>query len=213
MKAKTTTLMRSALVDYHFWLDREFERLTGAGIILFRHCAAEVVLTLVPLWLKQNMEITRRHVQSGADLSLRQLQNGTIMSNHKVITIVLLFVLLIVIAAGVTKQRNELVPVNSDLAKTANVQSVRKTVYVAAQKVACTGVAPMECLQVREQADQPWQYHYSGIEGFDFQPGTEYQLQIIETVLNNPPADGSSVRWTLEKIVEQRVVNKQSAPK
>lgn len=213
MKVKTTTLMRSAVVDYHFWLDREFERLTGAGIILFRHCAAEVVLTLVPLWLKQNMEITRRHVQSGADLSLRQLQNGTIMSNHKMITIVLLFVLLIVIAAGVTKQRNELVPVNSDLAKTANVQSVRKTVYVAAQKVACTGVAPMECLQVREQADQPWQYHYSGIEGFDFQPGTEYQLQIIETVLNNPPADGSSVRWTLEKIVERHVVNKQSAPK
>lgn len=43
MKAKTTTLMRSALVDYHFWLDREFERLTGAGIILFRNCATLVV--------------------------------------------------------------------------------------------------------------------------------------------------------------------------
>jgi hypothetical protein len=61
--------MRSALVDDHLQLEQEFERLTGAGIILFRHCAAEVVLTLVPLWLKQNMEITRRHVQSGADLS------------------------------------------------------------------------------------------------------------------------------------------------
>ncbi|WP_328823454.1 DUF4377 domain-containing protein [Undibacterium crateris] len=209
---KTTTLMRSAVVDYHLQLEQEFERLTGAGIILFRHCAAQVALTLVSVWLKQNMEITRRHVQSSAGLSLRQLQNGIIMSNHKLIAIVLLFVLLIVIAAGVTKQRNELVPEKLDLAKTANAQSVRKTVYVAAQKVPCTGVAPMECLQVREQADQPWQYHYSGIEGFDFQPGTEYQLQIIETVLNNPPADGSSVRWTLEKIVEQRVVSKQSAP-
>ena len=130
------------------------------------------------------------------------------MSGYRLITIVLFFVLLTVFAIGMTKQRNELAPVNSDLAKTANVQSVRKTVYVAAQKGPCTGVAPMECLKVREQADQPWQYHYSGIEGFDFQPGTEYQLQIIETVLNNPPTDGSSVRWTLEKIVEQRVVNK-----
>lgn len=69
-------------------------------------------------------------------------------------------------------------------------------------------VAPMTCLQVREKESDPWQLHYFGIAGFEPQPGIEYRLRIIEEKVKNPPADASSIRWTLDQVVEQRVVGR-----
>lgn len=90
----------------------------------------------------------------------------------------------------------------------ATSQDRHKTIYVSAEKVPCVGVAPMTCMQVRERPDQPWTLNYSGIEGFEAVPGTEYKLQITETVIANPPADSSSVSWKLDKILGQRVVER-----
>ena len=78
-----------------------------------------------------------------------------------------------------------------------------REIYVAAQRVPCVGVGPMECLQTRESPDQPWQLFYGEIEGFDFQPGTEYRLRIVEEPVLNPPADGSSIRTKLDRVLEQ----------
>lgn len=83
----------------------------------------------------------------------------------------------------------------------------RKFIYVSAETRPCTGVGPMTCLQVRETESDPWQLHYGPIVDFDPQPGIEYRLRIIEERIANPPADGSSIRWTLDQIVEQRVVH------
>lgn len=83
----------------------------------------------------------------------------------------------------------------------------RKFIYVSAETKPCTGVAPMTCLQVREKPGDPWQLHYSGIIDFEPQPGIEYRLRIIEEKVENPPADASSIRWTLDQVIEQRVVN------
>jgi len=82
----------------------------------------------------------------------------------------------------------------------------RKFIYVSAETRPCTGVAPMTCLQVREKESDPWQLHYSGIADFEPQPGIEYRLRIIEEKVANPPADASSIRWTLDQVIEQRVV-------
>lgn len=82
-------------------------------------------------------------------------------------------------------------------------QGHEKIILVAATRVPCQGVAPMQCLQVRERADQPWQLVYSGIEGFEFHPGTEYRLRISEIPVDNPPADGSSIRWVLRDVLEE----------
>jgi heat shock protein HslJ len=84
----------------------------------------------------------------------------------------------------------------------------RKFIYVSAETRPCTGVAPMTCLQVREKESDPWQLHYFGIVDFDPQPGIEYRLRIIEEKVKNPPADASSIRWTLDQVIEQRVVNR-----
>lgn len=84
----------------------------------------------------------------------------------------------------------------------------RKFIYVSAETRPCTGVAPMTCLQVREKESDAWQLHYGAIGDFDPQPGIEYRLRIVEEKVANPPADASSIRWTLDQIVEQRVVNR-----
>lgn len=73
---------------------------------------------------------------------------------------------------------------------------------VAGQRAPCTGVAPMLCLQVRTQPGAAWQLHYGEIEGFDWQSGTEYVIRVRETPVANPPADGSSLRWVLEEVLD-----------
>lgn len=80
----------------------------------------------------------------------------------------------------------------------------RKLIYVSAETKPCVGIALMTCLQVREKPSEPWSLHYTGIEGFEPKPGIEYRLRIIERQVENPPADGSSIRWSLDKIVKQR---------
>ena len=75
-------------------------------------------------------------------------------------------------------------------------------VNVAGQRAPCTGVAPMLCLQVRTRPGAPWQLHYSDIEGFDWQSGTEYVLRVRDLPVANPPADAPSRRWVLVEILE-----------
>jgi heat shock protein HslJ len=80
----------------------------------------------------------------------------------------------------------------------AVTQGVEKVIEVAPTQVDCTGVGPQKCLQIKEgKADRAWKLHYSPIQGFDYEPGYTYRLRIRETVVANPPADGSSVIWTL----------------
>ena len=82
---------------------------------------------------------------------------------------------------------------------------IEKTLFVASERKACTGVGPMECLQVREASDRPWQHFYSEIDGFQHEPGHAYELRVREERVANPPADGSSLRWTLVKVVSKQV--------
>jgi heat shock protein HslJ len=78
-----------------------------------------------------------------------------------------------------------------------------RIVMVAGQRAPCTGVAPTLCLQVRTQPGAAWQLHYGEIEGFDWQVGVEYVIRVREYAVENPPADGSSLRWVLEEVLER----------
>ena len=90
-----------------------------------------------------------------------------------------------------------------------SANAVQKFVYVAAERKPCSGVGRMECLQVRDRPSDPWQLYYGEIVGFTHVPGTEYRLRIWEDDVPKPPADGSSKRWLLDLVVEQRVIEKQ----
>lgn len=83
-------------------------------------------------------------------------------------------------------------------------QAKVKFIYVAPQKVACSaGVMQTTCFRIRERKEDPWQLWYGTIHGFDFKPGTAYRLRILEEQVANPPADASSIKWTLDLVVEQ----------
>lgn len=70
----------------------------------------------------------------------------------------------------------------------------------------CVGVAPMKCLMVTKPNGSP-EFFYSAIEGFDYQEGFEYQIQVQGTAVTNPPADGSSISYKLVKLISQKKSN------
>lgn len=80
---------------------------------------------------------------------------------------------------------------------TSGVPGVEREVLVAHFQVPCAGVGAQDCLLVRESADAEWEMRYDPIVGFEYEPGFEYRLAVREEPVENPPADGSSTRWTL----------------
>jgi hypothetical protein len=83
---------------------------------------------------------------------------------------------------------------------------IEKTLFVAPERKPCTGVGPMQCLQVRAAPELPWQYFYSEIEGFTHEAGYAYELRVLEQKVDDPPADGSSLRWRLVKVISRTPV-------
>lgn len=81
-----------------------------------------------------------------------------------------------------------------------------KTIYVAPTMVDCEGEGPQECLLIKENPEDDWQYWYYGIEGFDFQEGYNYELVVKETTTENPPAGASSIQLELVEEVNKQPV-------
>ena len=79
-----------------------------------------------------------------------------------------------------------------------------KTLMVADHQVDCVGEAPQQCLLIKERESDNWQFFYGGIEGFDYEPGFEYKLEVKVYDVKNPPADGSSKRYVLKRIINKQ---------
>ena len=79
----------------------------------------------------------------------------------------------------------------------------RLTLEVDSERVPCVGVGPMECLRVRAPGEEEWQLFYESIEGFEFEPGGRYVLEVERTRRPNPPADASRFRYRLIEIVSR----------
>lgn len=61
---------------------------------------------------------------------------------------------------------------------------------------------PTECMLVKEEGELEYSYlDFGGIKGFDYVRGHEYELEVRKTTLANPPADGSSIAYTLLRII------------
>lgn len=91
---------------------------------------------------------------------------------------------------------------------TVEAQTTRKTYFVAAEKVDCQGVAPMQCLLVRENVKADWTVFYDPIQGFKYEEGTEYKIQVRIEKVKNPPADAANRRYVLEKVLSKKRVKK-----
>jgi hypothetical protein len=64
------------------------------------------------------------------------------------------------------------------------------------------GAGPQLCLEVARSEDGKLELFYSEIEGFDFQEGTSYVIDVSVEEVADPPADGSSLRYTLVEVIE-----------
>lgn len=78
-----------------------------------------------------------------------------------------------------------------------------ETLIVASERGDCVGVAPMRCLLVKKEGDNNWQYLYQEIEGFNYEPGYEYKIEVAQEEVQNPAADQSTVRYILKKEVSK----------
>ena len=82
-----------------------------------------------------------------------------------------------------------------------------KTVFVGPYLVDCEGVAPQKCMLVKEDAKDDWTLFYDQIQGFEYEPGFEYELVVQEDKVENPPAvfildDCFSKRRELLSVIE-----------
>lgn len=83
-------------------------------------------------------------------------------------------------------------------------QAQTLTLYINSTTQGCTGVAPMQCLQYKEQPTDNWQLLYAPIEGFSHEAGYIYTLRVQVKQVAHPPADGSSVRYILKKVLSKQ---------
>lgn len=80
------------------------------------------------------------------------------------------------------------------------------SMWIGPQKRPCTaGVMPTQCMLVKWRADQrEWENFYGAIAGFEPRPGWSYRIVVRRSVVDHPPADGSSLRYELVKVVSRR---------
>lgn len=79
----------------------------------------------------------------------------------------------------------------------------RMIFYVADTKANCYGVSRTPCLQVKEKPNEPYSLFYSGIEGFTYEEGYHYKLEVMRMKRDNPPADGSAYSYYLVKVLSK----------
>ncbi len=72
------------------------------------------------------------------------------------------------------------------------------------------GMMNTVCLQMR--IGGKWTQVYGGIDGLDFVPGYIYRLRILETRIENPPADGASIEYSLLRVISQKPVVSRNDP-
>ena len=81
------------------------------------------------------------------------------------------------------------------------MNQVTEVLYVGPDRVECEGVGPQLCLQIRRSPDAAWELFYDTIEGFDPTPGTSYEIEVRVIPVADPPADASSVRYELIRVI------------
>ncbi len=85
---------------------------------------------------------------------------------------------------------------------------ILRKIIVADYQEDCVGIGPQSCLLTKiagqTNSQTGWEYRYSDIEGFDYEPDYEYTLLIKNTTVVNPPADSSSINSELVEILEKK---------
>ena len=89
-----------------------------------------------------------------------------------------------------------------------NVETVNMRVNHFQQTATGEGQVLVYLVQEEEKVGQEdWSYFYGDIDGFTYELGYTYDLVVEKTPVNNPPADASSIRYTLKKLIAKKAVD------
>lgn len=83
---------------------------------------------------------------------------------------------------------------------------------IASQTASCTGEGRQQCLLVKKGDATEWEYFYSPIEGFNYEEGFEYVIEVKESKVENPPEGRSSIQYTFVKEVSKTKKNSENLP-
>ena len=79
-----------------------------------------------------------------------------------------------------------------------------KTLMISADQRDCNnGAGHMKCMLVREKVTDEWQLFYNNIDGFNYEPSYDYVVTVSTAKIANPPADASSIKYTLIKQISK----------
>lgn len=91
-----------------------------------------------------------------------------------------------------------------------NVSEDAQILFVAPARQACEGVAPQLCYVTTVEGGEA-QLFYEGIEGFEYEWGVFYKIVVETEEIENPPADASSIRYTLVDVLDEEIVDPGTA--
>ncbi len=96
-----------------------------------------------------------------------------------------------------TGQDAEVGAMDAEETDAGEMDAVETTLYVGPTQADCVGEGPMTCMLVKTEPDGEYQLFYNQIQGFEYVPGYEYELLVNVEDVANPPAGGSSLKYTL----------------
>lgn len=83
---------------------------------------------------------------------------------------------------------------------------------IASEMGDCVGVAPMKCLLIKKGVEQNWEYFYTQIRDFEYEPGYEYEIEVKKETVESPVSDQSSINYTLVKIISKTAKASEGLP-
>ncbi len=79
-------------------------------------------------------------------------------------------------------------------------KTTTETLIVGSSKVPCTGNLLQDCFQIRKDSTSDWVDFTGSIEGFDYDPGYSYTLEVEKATASN---DGINSKYALKKILKK----------
>jgi len=74
---------------------------------------------------------------------------------------------------------------------------------IGPEKVDCIGEGPQLCYLIKEDIDGDWTNFYGEIDGFEYEPGYNYEILVEKIKISNPMLDGPAFRYRLMKILQK----------
>jgi len=74
---------------------------------------------------------------------------------------------------------------------------------VGPETVECVGEMVQRCLRVRLAPDEAWKNFYDPIEGFEYEEGFLYRIEVERSHVPKPLADASSYEYRLLRIISK----------